>query len=165
MAWIKIGRRKDNFYYLKVLFYASGAFLVLRHLYNKRITECKFVLAHSKFTALCWVFLWGDFQDWVGKQWMMLTCFCPGTNRKTSSWQLMRSCWSTHFRFYLTWHSRNSQKLSPRYEISLLAHILSGIFQTFYHIKILVTEICILVYWDSVCAELICRQIRFLFWI
>lgn len=49
----KIGRRKDNFYSPDVQFYASGAFLVLRQLYKKRIAECKLVLANQKFTLLC----------------------------------------------------------------------------------------------------------------
>lgn len=53
----------------------------------------------------------------------------------------MQFCWSTNFHFYLTWHSYNSQKLSPRYSISLLGHILSGSFQTFAHIKILATSL------------------------
>lgn len=53
----------------------------------------------------------------------------------------MQFCWSTNFHFYLTWHSYNSQKLSPRYWISLLGYILSGSFQTFAHIKILATSL------------------------
>lgn len=43
---------------------------------------------HWQFIALCWVFLWGRFQDRVGKPWMMLAYFCPRTNRKIHSQQL-----------------------------------------------------------------------------